>query len=186
MGRNFLLTVCMIGFFGAMISTCATRAPSRSESGMFEDRARAAGLMPSRGGEGSERSERSERSRVTEEGALELYRESDGHFYADVQINGATIHALVDTGASQIALSRADAGSAGIATSIGMPNVIGEGASGAVHGEVVTLDRVTLGSRTAEGMRAVVLEGGEQSLLGQSFLSEFDSVEIRGDTMVLK
>ena len=183
MGRTFLLTVCMIGFFGAMISTCATRAPSRSESGLFEDRARAAGLLPSRA---ADRSERSERSRVTEEGALELYREADGHFYADVQINGATIHALVDTGASQIALSRADAGSAGIATSIGMPNVIGEGASGAVHGEVVTLDRVTLGSRTAEGMRAVVLEGGEQSLLGQSFLSEFDSVEIRGDTMVLK
>ena len=100
------------------------------------------------------------------EGAIELQRSSDGHFYADVQINGATIHALVDTGASEIALSRADASSAGVATSIGMPGVVGEGADGEVHGEVVKLDRVTLGHKSAEGMSAVVLSAGEQSLLG--------------------
>ena len=56
--------------------------------------------------------------------------------------------------------SRADAGSAGIATSIGMPEVVGEGADGAVHGEIVRLDRVTLGHKTAEGMTAVVLNSG--------------------------
>jgi predicted aspartyl protease len=50
----------------------------------------------------------------------------------------------------------------------------------------VTLDRVSLGNATAENMPAVVLNAGEQSLLGQSFLSHFDSVEIRGDQMVLK
>jgi aspartyl protease family protein len=120
------------------------------------------------------------------DGMIELQRSSDGHFYADVQINGATIHALVDTGASEIALSRADASSAGLATSIGMPQVVGEGADGDIHGEVVKLDRVTLGHKTAEGMSAVVLSSGEQSLLGQSFLSKFDSVEIRGDLMVLR
>ena len=180
MGRNFLITIFLMGFFGAMISNCAARVPSSSGAQAFQERAAESGLVPGKD------SGRSESSRITEEGAIELQRSADGHFYADVQINGATVRALVDTGATQIALSRADAGSAGIATSIGMPNVIGEGASGAVHGEVVTLDRVSLGPRSAEGMRAVVLEGGEQSLLGQSFLSKFDSVEIRGDTMVLK
>jgi aspartyl protease family protein len=117
---------------------------------------------------------------------IELQRSSDGHFYADVQINGATIHALVDTGASEIALSRADASSAGLATSIGMPEVVGAGADGDVHGEAVKLDRVILGHKAAEGMSAVILSTGEQSLLGQSFLSRFDSVEIRGDVMVLR
>ena len=123
---------------------------------------------------------------TTSDGSVELQRENDGHFYADVQINGSNIRALVDTGATEIALSRADASSAGIATSIGMPEVIGEGADGAVHGEVVTIDRISLGPKTAEGMPAVVLNQGGETLLGQSFLSKFDSVEIHGDTMVLK
>jgi predicted aspartyl protease len=34
-------------------------------------------------------------------------------------------------------------------------------------------------------MPAMVLNGGEQSLLGQAFLAKFASVEIHGDTMIL-
>jgi aspartyl protease family protein len=120
------------------------------------------------------------------DGALELHRERDSHFYADVQINGAPIHMLVDTGASGIALSREDAQSAGVATSIGMNDVVGEGADGAVRGEWVRLDRVELGPLKAQGLQAIVLNSGEQSLLGQEFLSKFGSVEIHGDTMVLR
>jgi aspartyl protease family protein len=93
---------------------------------------------------------------------------------------------LVDTGATQIALSREDARSAGLATSIGMPAVVGRGADGDVHGEIATLDSVSLGPKTVEGLSAVVLNSGEQSLLGQSFLSKFDHVKIEGDRMVLR
>ena len=118
--------------------------------------------------------------------ALEIERNFDGHFYADVEINGTPVRALVDTGATGIALSREDARTAGLAVSVGMPGVIGRGADGDVRGEYVTLDRVTLGHRTAEGMDAVVLNAGEQTLLGQDFLSKFESVEIKGDRMVLR
>ncbi len=118
--------------------------------------------------------------------AVELKRNSDGHFYADVEINGTPVRALVDTGATGIALSREDARSAGLAVSIGMPSVVGRGADGDVRGEYVTLDRVTLGHRTAERMAAVVLSAGEQTLLGQDFLSKFESVEIKGDKMLLR
>ena len=119
-------------------------------------------------------------------GAVRLERSANGHFYADVLINGASIRALVDTGASGIALSREDARSAGVATSIGMPNVVGRGADGDVRGEFVTLATVSLGDKTVEDMNAMVLNAGEQSLLGQDFLSRFAAVEIRGDTMVLR
>ena len=51
---------------------------------------------------------------------------------------------------------------------------------------MVNLDRVELGHKQARGMTGVVVEGGEQSLLGQTFLSKFDSVEIHGDQMVLR
>jgi aspartyl protease family protein len=120
------------------------------------------------------------------DGSIELQRQPDSHFYADVHINGAPVHMLVDTGASLIALSREDAQSAGVATSIGMPNVVGEGADGDVHGEWVRLENVELGPLSAQGLDAVVLNAGAQSLLGQEFLSKFKSVEIHGDTMVLR
>jgi aspartyl protease family protein len=121
-----------------------------------------------------------------QDGSIELQRQDDGHFYADVRVNGTYIHMLVDTGASAIALSREDAQSAGIATSIGMNDVIGEGADGAIHGEYAQLDRVELGPLSAERMPAAILNSGQQSLLGQSFLSKFASVQIEGDRMVLR
>jgi aspartyl protease family protein len=120
------------------------------------------------------------------EGSVQLQRQENGHFYADVEINGTPIRMLVDTGATGIALSREDARRAGIATSIGMNNVVGQGADGSVHGEFVTVDRIALGGQTAEQMPAMVLNSGEQSLLGQAFLAKFASVEIHGDTMTLR
>lgn len=120
------------------------------------------------------------------DGSIQLDRQADGHFYADVRINGNMVHMLVDTGASGIALSRDDARIAGLAPSIGMSDVVGEGADGAVRGEYVRLDRVELGPLSAEGMEAVVLNGGQQSLLGQTFLSKFRSMEVEGDRMVLR
>jgi len=118
--------------------------------------------------------------------AVTLQRQPDGHFYADAEVNGAMVHMLVDTGATAIALTRDDARKAGIGISIGMPNVVGQGASGDVKGEYVTVERIKLGSKTGEEMNAVVLDGGGVSLLGQSFLSRFSAVEIHGDTMVLR
>jgi aspartyl protease family protein len=115
-----------------------------------------------------------------------LRRQADGHFYADAQVNGTPVRMLVDTGASGIALTRDDARKAGIGISIGMPNVIGQGAGGGVKGEYVMLDLIALGDESATNIPAVVLDGGSQSLLGQSFLRQFASVEIRGETMVLQ
>jgi predicted aspartyl protease len=39
---------------------------------------------------------------------------------------------------------------------------------------------------SAERLGAVILNNGQQSLLGQSFLSKFASVQIEGDRMVLR
>ncbi|HEX6604192.1 MAG TPA: TIGR02281 family clan AA aspartic protease [Sphingomicrobium sp.] len=182
MGRLYLIVILLLGMASAVIGhlPSKSRAPSRAD---LEQRARESGVqvVDFSGGSGTSGS-----SNSTSDGSIEIERSPDGHFYADVEINGATVHALIDTGASGIALSRDDARSAGVATSIGMPEVVGTGADGAVHGEYVTLDRITLGPRTAEKMEAVVLNSGELTLLGQEFLSRFDSVEIHGDVMVLR
>jgi aspartyl protease family protein len=118
-------------------------------------------------------------------GTITLEREADGHFYADVQVNGAPVRFVVDTGASGIALAASDAQRAGIILNNEV-ELVGSGASGDVYGQHVELDRVALGVKEVRGVRAVVLDGGEQSLLGQSFLAQFDSVKIEDDRMVLR
>lgn len=178
MGR-FLL-IAFIGF--AVLSAMLGRIHSpRSSEDRFSAKARADQQ------ESYEEARRAnEPTVISSDGTVELSRNEDGHFYADVAINGATVHMLVDTGASAVALSRDDARTAGIATSIGMNDVVGEGADGEVHGEYVKIDRMTLGSKEVDGLEGIVLNSGGQSLLGQSFLAKFASVEIHGDTMVLR
>jgi aspartyl protease family protein len=178
MGRGYLIFILVAGVFGCVMNTGMSRAPSGAGPAAEERFKQAAA-----DDDGYRVKDASDEA---EDGTVRLERNSDGHFYADVKINGTSIHALVDTGASGIALSREDARKAGLATSIGMDNVVGRGADGDVRGEYVMLDRVSLGHKEAEGMSAVVLNSGEQSLLGQSFLSKFDTVEIKGDRMVLR
>ena len=179
MGRAYLIFIVCAGMFGAILGQgggSSTPTSNSMQSASDSDV----------GDSGSSSSSSSSNSSNPQDGAVELQRSGDGHFYADVQINGTSVRALVDTGASGIALSREDARSAGIGTSIAMPEVVGEGANGAVHGEYVRLDSVALGSKRVEGVSAVVLSSGGMTLLGQSFLSQFAKVEIEGDRMVLR
>jgi len=171
MARAYLFFLLVAGVLSSMLPSgpSTPRSPAASESR----------------GEQSTRSTQAETTALPSD-AVQLERESNGHFFADVQINGSPIRVLVDTGATGIALSRSDAQRAGVPVSAGMFNVVGKGADGDVHGEYVMLDRVSLGSKSAEKVPAVVLDAGDQSLLGQSFLSQFETVEIRGDKMVLR
>lgn len=172
MGRIYLFVVAALGLFGWLASNLPSpSAPVRAPTPVIADAAQP---------------EAAEAAVDHLDGSLTLQREANGHFYADVTINGTPVHMLVDTGASGIALSRDDARSAGVATSIGMNDVVGQGADGAVRGEWINLERVELGPVSASGLPAIVLNSGEQSLLGQAFLGKFAAVEIHGDTMVLR
>jgi aspartyl protease family protein len=120
-------------------------------------------------------------------GGHSLQRQSDGHFYANGTVQGTTTQFLVDTGASVIALTGADARAAGLTWSNADIVPIGSGASGTVFGVSTMIDEVEIGGLTQRNVRAVIIpEGLEISLLGQSFLSEIKSVEIAGDRMVWK
>ena len=180
MARTYLLFIIIAGMFGAMLGNCGSRTNGSSGApNAFErEKAYQAKVLAN----GYEEKDDS----YAGHDVVELKREPDGHFYADVEINNMPIRILIDTGASGIALTRDDARRAGLPVAVGMFNVVGEGASGDVHGEYVTLDTVRLGKETAREMPAVILDGGNQSLLGQSFLRQFDTVEIKGDRMILR
>ncbi|MCA1653825.1 MAG: TIGR02281 family clan AA aspartic protease [Sphingomicrobium sp.] len=115
-----------------------------------------------------------------------LERSSDGHFYADAQVNGATVHFLVDTGSTTIALSEEDARKAGIAVAPGDFSLVGEGASGMVRGKEEVIDRLALGGIEQQGVKATVIEGATTSLLGAQFLDTMDEIVIRKSEMTLR
>ena len=119
-------------------------------------------------------------------GAVRIARQNDGHFYVDALVNGMPVRFLVDTGASVVALSVRDAQNAAVPVNPAQFEVIGSGASGEVRGQPVELGQLSIVGKNVTSVPAVVIDGGDQSLLGQSFLSRFDAVEIHGDELVLR
>lgn len=116
-----------------------------------------------------------------------LDRQSDGHFYADVSVDGVASRMLVDTGASTIALTGDDARAMGLHWDPAAVQPVAQGASGAVYGVHTTLNRVQLGNFEATNVPAMIIpEGLSISLLGQSFLSTIRTARIEGDQMVLE
>lgn len=115
-----------------------------------------------------------------------LQRRPDGHFYVTADVNGAPITFLVDTGASSVALSEADAKAAGLKFSASDYEPVARTASGIANGTLLTLPRVAIDGKEVMQVEAMIIEGAEVSLLGQSYLSRITSVQMNGDTMVLR
>jgi len=120
-------------------------------------------------------------------GEIVLTRAPSGHFYADGFVNGTAIRFIVDTGASRVALSRADAARAGLSFADNEFTGTAKGAGGPVAFKPLTLDRVAVGTIEARQVDAAVVKGElATSLLGQSWLKTVGSVSIAGNTMTLR
>ncbi|MDA7424691.1 retropepsin-like aspartic protease family protein [Thalassococcus lentus] len=122
-----------------------------------------------------------------EDGRIELPRNPDGHYYATVDLNGAPVRFVVDTGATSVVLTRQDAERAGLDEASLVFFSEAMTANGIVRTAPVTLKEVGFGPFTDQGVRAYVNEGRmDQSLLGMSYLQRFDRIEISGDRLVLE
>ncbi|MCM8558183.1 retropepsin-like aspartic protease family protein [Sphingomicrobium sediminis] len=134
---------------------------------------------------GDSASRPSARNASMSSGPVKFDRGAGGHFYANANIRGSTIRFLVDTGATGVALTEADARKIGLHFSPSEYRVVGRQVSGLVRGKNVTLDSITVGSKTVRNVDAVIIQGGTMSLLGQSFLTRAGKLEMDGDTMIL-
>jgi aspartyl protease family protein len=111
-----------------------------------------------------------------------------GHFLTDVSVNNQFIHVMVDTGASIVALTEADARKIGLTARDhrGYSNV--GTANGVVRVPMVRIPELRLqGVRVLDVEAAILPPGvGGHSLLGMSFLKRLASFEMRGKALVLR
>ena len=113
-------------------------------------------------------------------------RMPDGHFYLTLDVNDVPIDFVVDTGATDIVLSSADAQRAGLDLS----NLAFFGqamtANGLVDIAQVRLNSVELGEFRDQNVRASVNSGEMSiSLLGMSYLNRFDTLQIQDGRLTL-
>jgi aspartyl protease family protein len=119
---------------------------------------------------------------------VEIARRRDGQFLIAIQINGAQVNTLFDTGASAVVLTQEDAKTAGLPLEVLAYSVAVDTANGRTRAAAVTLDRIVVGGIVERAVPALVAQPGglRTSLLGMSFLNRLESFEVRGDRLVLR
>ena len=119
---------------------------------------------------------------------VEIARGSGGSFALAMQVNGARIPMVLDTGASSVVLTQEAARAAGLPLEILNYSVSVETANGRARAAPVMLDRVSIGTITERSVPALVAQGGalRSNLLGMSFLNRLRSWEVRGDKLLLR
>jgi aspartyl protease family protein len=111
-----------------------------------------------------------------------------GHYISDIEVNGRTLSAMVDTGASLVALRYEDARALGLVFPGDRFDVGVRTANGTGRARPVRLRSVRLGAVSISDVEAIVLEEGAlaTNLLGMSFLKRLSRYEMRGSTLVLE
>jgi aspartyl protease family protein len=107
-----------------------------------------------------------------------------GHFITQGQINGRTAFMVIDTGATAVSLSVAQAQQLGLEYKLGVPTQMST-ANGVIPGWRIKLDTVRVGDVVVYGVDAVISSGAmPMVLLGNSFLGRFQMTRTN-DQMVL-
>lgn len=125
-----------------------------------------------------------QRVTVQGDGAVVLVRNRAGHYVANGEINGRPVTFMVDTGASDVALSTALARDLGLKRGAAVSFVT---ANGVAAGFETRLDTVQLGTITVRDVRASFADGmlPDQVLLGMSFLKQVEFTQ-RGERLILR
>jgi len=116
--------------------------------------------------------------------SVALTADARGHFSASGSVNGYPTRFLVDTGATAVALSAAEARRMGVDYQAGQETVV-QTAAGAMPAWRVKLNIVKVGGITLNQVDGLVVEAGlAMPLLGMSFLNRME-MRREGSTMTL-
>ena len=115
-----------------------------------------------------------------------VYAANDrGHVVLEAAVNGAPLRMLVDTGASLVTLTTADARAAGIDPAGLVFNGYVETANGRARTAPVTLREVRVDQLSIYDVPGAVLENLNASLLGMSFLRRLQGYEMRDGKLTI-
>ena len=109
----------------------------------------------------------------------------EGDFVLNLDVNGIPTKFLLDTGATTVALSLADALAAGMNRNELVFEAQAETANGAARAAPVRLREIRLGGFLVRDVPAVVIEGLDVSLLGMALLRRFQSFEMRSGKVTI-
>ena len=122
-----------------------------------------------------------------EDDAVSFRKGAHGHFVVEAEVDGVPVRFLVDTGASDVVLSPADAERLGFNLRDLAYTRRYRTANGIVSGAPIRLGRVRLGPIVVDDVRASVNGAAmRRSLLGMSFLDRLSGYEIANDTLTLR
>lgn len=119
---------------------------------------------------------------------VRLRADARGHFRADFRLNGHAVPALIDTGATVVALNATTARRIGIVLTPSDFTHTVTTANGETKAAAVTIDAIRIGKIYVDRVPALVLEdsalGG--TLVGMSFLKRLSKYEVENGAMILQ
>lgn len=168
-GSFLLKTLGWLGIFAVLIVVYAFRF----ELDTLKDRVLAV-LIPSY-------------SWTNDEGQLVIARHKNGHFYVNATTeNKNSIKFLIDTGASDIALTKEAARKLGFDLSKLTYSQRYITANGDSFAAPVRIKQLTIGKKTFYNLKAHITSGDlDISLLGMTLIEDFDNFKITQDLLIL-
>lgn len=139
-------------------------------------------------GEAPRASARPSASLASPAGKAIIRSDRQGHFVTDIEVQGKRVKAMVDTGATVVALRYEDAERMGLIRSGEKFDRRVSTANGVARAMAVRLNRVDVENVTLYDVEALVLDRGKLAvnLLGMSFLRRLSRFEVRPDHIVLE
>ena len=117
----------------------------------------------------------------------QVLKAADGHYWADALIDGKAVRVMVDTGASVVVLTPADAARLGLRLKADDFSGSLITASGPVRAARVALETVAVAGTRVDRVEALVVERGlPHSLLGMSYLGRLSSFSATPTELTLR
>jgi len=181
-----MLRLAVIAVIGALSATVAAKSVLMLDRANHGAVLRPAQSAASDGPSGAA-SDLSPEAAVAAGQAAEVSKAPDGHYWAEANVNGHDVHFLVDTGATAVALTLADAQRLGFSPSDLTYAYQVTTANGPTLAAKVKLDSVAVSGAEVRNVDAFVIQSGLQnSLLGMTYLGRLSQFDATPTALILR
>lgn len=126
------------------------------------------------------------RPQTEEDGSVSFRVAKDGHYHIMTEINGTSVEFMLDTGASDVVITRNIARRIGINIKDLEFTKIYNTANGTVKGAPIIIESLKIGDFEVQNVRASVNDSDlDTPLLGMSFLEKLQGYEVRDGVLKL-